>query len=365
MASIERRGDGRPGWTVRWRDETGRQRKKSFVRKVDADRFRAEVEHTLATGAYIDPRAGRTPFGGYAEKWAAMQPHRVNTQKRTRSQLKKHLLPAFGRRPLSAIRHSEIQAFVSSLPLAPSSVRPVFHTLRAILHAAARDRLIAIDPAQHIKLPEVVREQLVLLTVDQVAALAASIAPRYRALVEVDAMTGLRQGEIFALRVSDIDRESREIVVDRQIQPAPGGGVRVGPLKNRASYRTLPVGTAVLDALARHLKEYPAEGDEYVFRDDRGEPLSRSTFEDDWHRARVAAGLPDVGQHDLRHFFASLLIRAGLNVKVVAARLGHADPGLTLRTYTHLWPDDADRSRDAIDAVFRSDVPRARPAEAA
>jgi site-specific recombinase XerC len=65
--------------------------------------------------------------------------------------------------------------------------------------------------------------------------------------------------------------------------------------------------------------------------------------------------------HDLRHFYASALIRAGLNPKVVAERLGHADASMTLKVYAHLWPDDEDRSRQAVDDVFRRAVPRFAP----
>ena len=82
-----------------------------------------------------------------------------------------------------------------------------------------------------------------------------------------------------------------------------------------------------------------------------------------WDRARRAAGLPAVTMHSLRHTYASLLIRAGQSVKVVADRLGPANAAMTLNVYAHLWPDDEDRSRDAIDAVLlRRDVPTMRPA---
>ncbi|MDZ5441760.1 tyrosine-type recombinase/integrase [Micromonospora sp. 4G57] len=363
MASVERRKDGRPGYVCRWRDEAGRQRKKSFTRKVDADRYRAEVEHKLNTGQYVDPKAGRTTFEVYAEQWRAMQPHRPNTAARTRSQLTKHVYPAIGGRPLAQLRASELQAFVTGLAVAPSSVRPIWATVRAILSAAVRDRLIPYDPADRIKLPELPRQQITPLTVDQVDQLAAAVPARYRALVVVGAASGLRQGELFGLQVADVDFLRRTLTVERQLQPAAGGGVEVGPLKNRSSYRTLPVGQVVVDALAAHLAAYPAAGAAYVFRDDDGQPLHRNRFNRDvWGPARTAAGLPEVTCHDLRHFFASVLIGAGHNPKAVAERLGHADPAMTLRVYAHLWPEDDDRTRQAIDDVFRRDVPRLRPA---
>jgi integrase len=76
-------------------------------------------------------------------------------------------------------------------------------------------------------------------------------------------------------------------------------------------------------------------------------------------------GLPEVTCHDLCHFYATAFIRAGLYSKAVAERLGHADPAKTLRVYTHIWPDDKDRSRQAINDVFRRSVPTMRSSKEA
>lgn len=370
MASVEKRDDGRPRpWLVRWRDEAGKQRKKSFTRKVDADRFRAEVEHSLNVGTYVDPAAGRKSFREYAEAWRLAQPHRPNTAARTLSQLGKHVYPVLGSRPMAAIRPSELQAFVTGLSanLSPGSVRTVYATVRAIFKTAVHDRVIGRDPAAGVKMPERPREQIVPLTVEQVEQLATAMPARYRALVVVAAATGLRQGELFGLQVPDVDFLRRTVTVERQVQPTPGGGVVVGPLKNRASYRTVPVGKVVTETLAAHLAAYPAvEPDRFVFTSAAGVPLARSSFNAwVWRKATEAAGLPGVGMHDLRHFFASALIRAGLNPKVVATRLGHANAAMTLNTYSHLWPDDEDRTRQAIDDLLGPDVPQVCPTKEA
>lgn len=360
MASVSRRSD-RAGWVVRWRDETRVQRKRTFGRKLDADRFRAEVEHQLNVGTYVDPAAGRRTFRDYAEAWRAMQPYRPNTTARVRSQLTRHIYPVLGERPLAAIRTSEIQALVSGLAVAPSSVRPIYATVRAIMAAATRDRLIGHDPCQRIRLPQQPHDQLDPLTVEQVEALAAAMPHRYRALVTVGAGTGLRQGELFGLQVADVDFLRRRVNVQRQVQPHG-----VAPLKNRASARTVPVAPVVTDTLAAHLATYPAAGGDFVFRNTHGATIDRRTFTGHvWAPARAAAGVPPgVGMHDLRHFYASALIRAGLSVKVVSARLGHASAAMTLNVYAHLWPDDEDRSRQAIqDVLGPPGVPHMRPAE--
>lgn len=365
MASVEKDPTRkRTPWVVRWRDEAGKQRKAGFARKLDADRHRAEVEHRLNTGNYIDPAAGRVTFQVYAERWRAMQPHRENTAMRVESQLTKHAYPAFGNRPVGALRTSELQAFVTGLPLEPSSARSVFSTVRAVLSAAVRDRLIGHDPADGVKLPEMPRRQIVPLSLDAVNALYAAMPPRFRALVVVGAGTGLRQGELFGLQVADVDFLRGMLRVERQVQTRRGGGGVVGPPKNRNSYRTVPLGRSVVGSIAAHLAAYPAAGTDHVFTNDRGELLHRQAFNQAvWARARRKAGLAEVGMHDLRHFYASLLIRAGLSVKVVADRLGHGNAAMTLNIYSHLWPDDEDRSRAAVDAaLLGADVPTVRPA---
>lgn len=365
MATVDRDATRRKTpWVVRWRDEAGKQRKRGFARKVDADRWRAEVEHSLNVGAYVDPAAGRVTLRAYAESWRSAQPHRPNTAARTLSQLTKHVYPVLGSRPLVAIRPSEVQAFVAGLALAPGSVRTVFATLRAILAAAVRDRAIGHDPCERIKLPAVERKRIVPLSVGQVDALADAVPPECRAMVEVDAGTGLRQGELFGLQVADVDFLRRAVHVRRQVQPARGGGYVVCPVKNKAGVRTVPIGDVTTIALAEHLREHPAVGEAFIFRTAAGEPWTRATFNRPvWNPARKRAGLPGVGFHDLRHFYASALIRAGLSVKVVSERLGHANAAMTLNTYAHLWPDDEDRTRAAIDELFRRDVPTVRPAE--
>ncbi|MFC0527830.1 tyrosine-type recombinase/integrase [Phytohabitans kaempferiae] len=396
----------RTPWVVRWRDESNTLRKKGFARKVDADRYRAEIEHSLNIGSYVDPVAGKETFRSYGEKWRLAQPHRPNTVMRTKSQLHRHAYPALGDKPMAGIRQSTLQAFVTGVDLAPSSVRPLWATVRAIFGAAHRDRIIGQDPTLGVKLPELPHKEVVPLLLEQVDALVTAVDPRYRALVEVDAGTGLRQGEAFGLEVSHVDFLRRSAKVCQQVQPAAGGGVVVCAPKNQYSYRTMPLGQAVIDRLAAHLKEFPAREVEvldttadpagkravrrtarFIFADASGNPLHRNDFNETiWGPARRAAAaafralakaerdadkaaglrqraaqLGEVGMHDLRHLFASMLIAGGLSPKAVARLLGHKDASVTLRVYSHLWPDDEDRARQAVDAAFGRDVPTVRP----
>ena len=149
--------------------------------------------------------------------------------------------------------------------------------------------------------------------------------------------------------------------VDRQLVTVSGRVPFLGPPKTPASVRTIPLPTVVVDALAAHLAAYPPLEDGFVFVTDAGRPIRRTAFGDTWRAAVKASGAPaGTGFHELRHYYASLLIRHGESVKVVQARLGHASASETLDTYSHLWPDSDDRTRAAVDSVLSADYVRTK-----
>jgi integrase len=363
MASIDKRPGG--AWRARWREYPGGpQRTRHFSRKLDAERFLVDVAADLQRGAYIDPSAGLVTFEDYAEEWRKIQTHRPSTAAQVESHLRRHVYPTLGARPLASVRPSHVQALVKGLgsSLAPATIETVYRHVAAVFRAAVRDRVIASTPCERIALPRREPRKIEPLAVEAVLALAEAVPDRHRALIEFAAGTGLRQGECFGLTLDRVDMLRRRVTVDRQIDPAGSGAF--APLKTRASYRTVPLPRVVIDALAEHLHRWQTEPDGLVFVDDQGRPLRRNRFGEVWRRARVEVGLPEgVTFHDLRHFYASLLIRHGESVKVVQARLGHASAVETLDTYSHLWPDSEDRTREAVDEVLGAAEDLLRTAE--
>jgi integrase len=351
MASIKKRPNGR--WRARYRDPSGKEHAKHFDRHVDAERFLTTVEHSKLIGGYVDPRAGRVTFGEYAEKWRAAQVWRPSSAAAAETNFRQHVLPRFGARPLASIRPSEVQAWVRELSdaLAPATVKLAYRFFAAAMRAAVTDRVLAASPCVGVKLPALARERVVPLELHQVQALADAMPERYRALVIVGAGTGLRQGEAFGLTVDRVDFLRRSLTVDRQLVLLPEP--HLAPPKTKASRRNVPLPDVVLDALSQHLAAFPSDG--FVFTNERGETIRRSVFSRVWRRAVGASGIPTgTTFHDLRHHYASLLIRHGESVKVVQARLGHASAAETLDTYSHLWTDSEDRTRVAVDSVWRA-----------
>jgi len=358
MASIEKRPGGR--YRARWREYPGGpQRAKHFDRKSDAERFLDRVRGDLARGDYIDPAAGRVTFREYAAAWRQAQVHRPSTAVLVESHLRLHAMPCFGDRPLAGIRPSEIQAWVKdrSAVLSPATVQTVYRITASVFRSAVRDRILTASPCDQIKLPKLARRQIAPLETDAVMRLANAMPDRYRAVIVVAAGTGLRQGEVFGLEVRHVDFLKRSLRVEQQMVSISGGGPpQVGPPKTASSVRSIPLPEVVIAALAQHFNLMgldPTMEGRLVFTNERGEPIRRTHFADAFRRAATAAELPTGTRfHELRHYYASLLIRYGESVKVVQARLGHASAAETLDTYSHLWPDSEDLTRQAVDAAF-------------
>ena len=354
MASIDKRPDGR--YRARWREYPGGpQRTRQFERKGDAQRFLDGIRGDLAHGQYVDPAGSRMLFREYAEAWRVAQVHRQSTALQAETYLRIHAYPTLGRRPMGAIRRSEIQAWVKALSttLAPGSVEFAYRWVSTIFKSAVGDRIIASSPCIRIALPKKADTEIVPLSVSEVYALADAVPDRYRALIVFAAGMGLRQGECFGLTVDKVDFLRRTVRVDRQLISAVGGVPEWGPPKSKAGFRTVPVPEVVGSALAEHLARYGPGPAGLAFVNTLGKPLRRSTAGAMWHRAADLAGLPKWATfHDLRHFYASLLIARGCSIKAVQKRLGHQSAMETLDTYGHLWPDSDDETRDAVDHVL-------------
>lgn len=354
MASIDKRPGGR--YRARWREYPGGpQKTRQFERKGDAERFLDGVRGELARGLYIDPDGGRVRFREYAEQWRTAQIHRASTAAQAETYLRVHAYPYLGNRELGTVRRSEIQAWVKqrSDVLAPSTVEVVYRWVATVFKAAVADRLIPASPCANVKLPKKDAAELVPLTVDEVERLAAAMPERYRALIVFDAGMGLRQGECFGLTVDRIDFLRRHVRVDRQLVDVVKGQPVFGPPKSQAGFRTVPMPAVVGDALSAHLARFGTGSHGLVFTNTLGRPLRRSALGTAWHRAARAAEIPEWATfHDLRHFYASLLISRGCSVKTVQRRLGHQSAMETLDTYSHLWPDSDDETRDAVDSVL-------------
>ncbi len=206
MASVDRVRDG---WRARWRTPEGASRSRNFKRKVDAERFLTTIEATKLAGGYVDPAAGRVTFFEFATDWLSCQTFDPSTREAVESRLRVHILPTLGTIELRQIRPSTVQAWMRGRQetCAPRYVRVMLANLSAILGAAVEDDLIPRNPCRSsaVRAPAVQPTKVVPWTIEQVAAVVEAHPERWRAAPVVAAGCGLRQGEVFGLRVEDVD----------------------------------------------------------------------------------------------------------------------------------------------------------------
>jgi integrase len=369
--SIEKRiSRGTVRYYARYRQPDGAQRTKVFSRKVDAERFLTTVESAKLHGTYVDPSRGRITLGEWADTWLDAQTHlKPSTHERYAGILRAHVMPRWRRVPLAAISHAQVQAWISDLATKHSAatVRKVHGVLLRVLALAVKDHRLTSNPAADVNLPRIVHSERQYLTHQQVAALADACADplnpskhrrltersndTYRLIVLFLSYTGVRFGEMAALRVEQLDLDRRRAAIVRSVTPVQGRGLVWGTPKTHER-RDVPVPRFLVAELAEHIKDRAP--DDLVFPAARsGGPIRVAVFRigafDD---AAERIGVPDLRPHDLRHTAASLAIAAGADVKVVQQMLGHASAAMTLDRYGHLFGDRLDEVADALDAAF-------------
>ena len=336
---------------ARWRDPTGKQGKKTFRRKLDAQRWLDQLNADRHRGQYIDPAGGKVLVGSLAATWSAGLSHlKPSTVVRYRGIVRVHIVPTWGRWQLSAIGHSDVAAWVSSLSeggLKPGSVRQVHRVFSLILDVAVLDGRIGRNPAKRVKLPRQVRDEPRFLTPAELSRLVEACSDGGDP-VAVLCLTGLRFGELAALRVRRVDLTRRRLDVVETLGEINGKLVAGTPKTHQR--RSVPFPRLLVARFERACAG--KSPDEYVFTSPQGEALRLRNW-----RARVfepacaTAGLRDLSPHDLRHTAASLAIAAGGNVKAVQTMLGHASAAMTLDVYAGLFNDDLDAVADALDRL--------------
>lgn len=345
-------------WRARYRDDAGVQHARHFARKVDAQNWLDEVTTSIVTGMYVNPKSGKITFRQYAEQWRAIQMHRPTTQAHTENVLKNHAYPAFGDRPISSIMPSDIGVWVKkmSATLSPSFVGTIHGIVSGIFRSAIRDRRIVANPCDGTKLPTLTKVEIIPPTTEMIGELVAGAPDRWKALITFAAGTGMRNGECLGLTRDRVDFLRRTVTVDRQMITVVGRPPFLGPPKTKASVRTIPLPDVAVSALSEHVRLFNIGEFDLLFSDPGNKAMSRSAFSARVWRPTVKAAkiTTPIRFHDLRHFYASLLIRHGESIKTVQARLGHASASETLDTYSHLWPDSDDRTREAIDSILKN-----------
>jgi integrase len=378
-----RHGQGKR-WLARWVDHDGAERTKAFERKADAQRHIDQTTTALGTGTYADPQRSATTFGAVAEAWIATK-KAANRAPKTiagyRGLLDVVILPKWENERLRDIDHERLQEWVSWLSknpaarkhkgsdntgLSPARVIQVHQVVHQVFAYAIRHRYVAVNPADSIELPSKPQSKDLALTHDQVNRLAeetanAETSVRHRSdtapsllppqslatMVRFLAYTGLRYGECAALRVRDVDVDSRRVTVAKSITGVRGQGRIEGDTKTHQR-RSVPILTT---GLSEELKQVVAgrSPSEFLFPGPDGNAMTVGWFRVRFDRATAKLNLFGVTPHTLRHSAGSLALASGASVVTVQKLLGHRNATTTMNVYSHMLPDDFDNLAAAMD----------------
>lgn len=382
MASIHKRTvGGKPRYDVSYREPDGRQRMKTFTKRVDADNFAATVEADKLRGVYYDPSLGKITFKAYAEEWFKGQSFEPTTREITESRLRLHIYPHIGRKTLAGINADTIKHWLADLKkkgLSEKYRSVIFGNVSSILGAAVDSGRIAKNPCSTTSVrkaaPKARKVELVVWEADQVTAVRDALPERWRIALDLGVGLGLRQGEIFGFSHTDAHFLKGEVEIVRQVKVLGSNKQVFGGPKGDDTFgdksRKIPLSDALKDLINEHMSTSPPRSVTLPWRELDGRlvsadlllttrekgALNRNYFNTYiWKKALIKAGVEPIranGMHALRHHFASTLLDAGESIVAVSKYLGHADPGFTLRTYTHVMKSSESRTRTAIDAAF-------------
>ena len=364
----------RETWEVRFelgRDPgTGRRRfRYRTVRgtKKDAERALTQALHRRDTGTDIAP--ARVTVAEYLQRWLRdyVAVNVAPSTLRRYEQIVGRLLPLLGALRLQHLRPTHIQEAYAALLQDGLAARTVLHhhrVLREALQHAVRWQLAASNPADAVSPPRPADREMRALTPGEVhRLLAADGDPGLRAIIHVAVTTGLRLGELLGLRWSDLDLDGGTASISRAAQYLSGTGITFRQPKSARSRRNIALSAETVRTLREHrrrqLERRLAAGPAYVDQDlvfatADGSVRPPYQVQAAFRTLVQRVGLGPVRFHDLRHTAATLMLRAGVPIKIVSTRLGHATAGLTLDTYSHVTPDMQREAAAAVDAVLES-----------
>jgi integrase len=309
---------------------------------------------------------GREPLAAYLMRWLeTVRPTlRVRTWERYEQILRVHVLPELGRTPLARLGPEQVQRMYASRLEAGSSAMTVRH-VHAVLHRALKQALRwGLVPRNVVELadpPRAPRHEIRTLNEGQTRALLdGASGDRLEGLYVVAVTTGMRQGELLALRWRALDLETASLQVRATLQRSREGVAFAEP-KTNSSRRRITLTKAAVAALRRHKVRQAEErlrlgegwsASDLVFTNTAGHPIDGSDLLRSFHALLAGLGLPRIRFHDLRHTAATLLLGRGVHPKIVSEQLGHAQIAITLDTYSHVTPTMQREAAEVLDALL-------------
>jgi integrase len=349
---------------------TGERRRKwhSFAgTKRQAQDECARLIADIGANTYVERH--RQTLNAFLDQWErdwAANNLSPKTAERYWQLLQKHVRPHLGARPIQSIQAEDLNRLYSSLhqKLAPRTIRHIHRMLHRVLGHAMRLGVIKRNVVALVDAPKIPMAEAAALQLDEIPKLLASLRLPGRVLypIVVTALgTGMRRGELCALRWQDVDLDGGGLRVERSLEQTRRGGLRFKPPKSARSRRTISLSPAVVAELRTHRRAQQehrlalglgkAPPDTLVFGLWDGSPRQPDNLSRDFSRIMKKIGMTHISLHSLRHTHASQLIASGMDVLTVSRRLGHGSAAITLSVYGHLLTPH-DRAADIMQTML-------------
>lgn len=278
-----------------------------------------------------------------------------------------HLIPGLGRRRLDELDNEMVQKFVNSLnsrknekKLSAKTIKNINGVLHAAMQQAVINKLIPYNPVDGVKLPRRVKPELKPMDENLIAEFLKEIrGHQFEALFITALFTGARESELLAMQWSKVNLDTGEITIDKQLRKVRGSGSEYVLDETKTSNsRTITAPQYVVDALRKikHKQEQNKAklgnkwiGSDFVFTNDYGEHLRQNTVYKNLKRVLAKLGSPETRFHDLRHSYAMLAIKSGIEMKVISESMGHSQIGTTMNVYGFVTPQMKKDSAVKID----------------
>lgn len=287
---------------------------------------------------------------------------RPRTVQRYESLIRLHVIPTLGDVSLRKLTPQHLSSLYAELlaKQSPASVAQLHAVLFGAFRLAMRWNLIGRNPAEAVQAPKVQRREMSVFTPEQAQMLMGADDP-LSCLYVLALTTGMRQGELLALRWRDVDLDAGIIRVNRNLVRIKGAWL-LADVKRAASRRQIQVGRLAIDALKAHrirsaetllLLGHRIDEGTLIFTDAKGDPLNGYHITERAFKPLLRRlELPAIRFHDLRHTAASLMLSQGVRPDLVSRRLGHSSAAVTMAIYAHLMPGDEAEAVRRLDAVL-------------
>jgi integrase len=325
----------------------------SFPSKGTAEGWLAQERRLIDLGVWTPPAqravkaaAAQLTLAEYETRWLEQRAIAPRTRESYSYLLTLHVLPVLGDLVLTEIDAADIRQWFHGLGTdRPTMAARAYGVLTAIFNSALDDELLDRSPARIRGAGQVrhAKRSVVLLEPTEVAALADAMPAELRMTILLAAWLGLRRGETFALRRSDIAPDASTVKIERAVVVVVERRTIVSPPKTRESRRTVTVPTHLRPLLLAHLAEHvDVAPDALLFCDPvTGSHYAEGRYRGPFDKARASIGKPDLHFHDLRHFGGVMAALAGGTTKEVMDRLGHTTTATSMR-YQHTARGRAD-----------------------